>query len=120
MLVLSHWILDLIVHRPDLPLFPNGPKEGFGLWNSPVIAVTLEFIIFTAGIVIYLLTTKAKDKIGVFALWGLIVFLAGGYISSIMGPPPPDTTTLSYGGLIMWVLIPWAYWVDRHRSVKIC
>src|SRR4029077_11692973 len=33
--VVSHWILDLIVHRPDLPLWPGGPKFGFGIWNYP-------------------------------------------------------------------------------------
>ena len=118
LLVLSHWLLDLIVHRPDLPLYPRGPLEGFSLWNSPIVAVTLEFVIFVLGIIIYLALTKSKDKIGVYSMWGLIIFLAGGYIANLFGPPPPDLNTLSYGGLIMWILIPWAYWVDRHRISK--
>ena len=44
--VASHWILDFVVHRPDLPLYPHGPKVGLGMWNSPIATVTVEWVMF--------------------------------------------------------------------------
>jgi membrane-bound metal-dependent hydrolase YbcI (DUF457 family) len=119
LLVLSHWVLDLLVHRPDLPLFPNGPLEGFGLWNLPYIAIPLESLIFIIGVSLYVAKTKPKDKIGIFAFWGLIVFLSFIYVLNIIGPPPPNSESLSYVGLSSWLLVLWAYWADRHREIKI-
>lgn len=40
--VFSHWLTDLLVHRPDLELFPSGPKLGFGLWNMAVLEQAVE------------------------------------------------------------------------------
>ncbi len=53
-LVASHWLLDLAVHRPDLALWPGGPKYAFGLWNSLAATALLEVGVFAAGILIYL------------------------------------------------------------------
>ena len=47
---LSHWILDFLVHRPDLPLWPGRPKVGLGLWNSWIAEVVIEVGIFAAGL----------------------------------------------------------------------
>ncbi|RPI18862.1 MAG: hypothetical protein EHM58_03775 [Ignavibacteriae bacterium] len=115
LLVLSHWVLDLFVHRPDLPLLTSGPNVGFGLWNSPVIAIILESVIFILGVWFYISATSAKDKIGTYAFWALIVFLVIIYFGNIMGPPPPDVKSIAYLGLTQWLLVLWAYWVDRHR-----
>ena len=58
-LVVSHWVLDLIVHIPDLPLFPgHSPKLGFGLWNSPVLTILVEGAIFITGVILYVRTKK--------------------------------------------------------------
>ena len=61
-LVLSHWLLDLIVHIPDLPLYPGAsPKVGLGMWNSPFLTVLIEGAIFIAGLVSYLHAKKKQD-----------------------------------------------------------
>src|SRR5712692_4508408 len=62
--VLSHWVLDFIVHRPDLPLWPRGPRVGLGLWNSWPASIAVEVLFFGAGLLIYLGTTRANDNIG--------------------------------------------------------
>lgn len=118
LLVLSHWVLDLFVHKPDLPILLSGPNAGFGLWNSPIIAILLESVIFILGIWLYMTTTTANDKIGKYALWGLIVFLVIIFIGNIAGPPPPDVNSIGYIGLLQWIFVIWAYWVDRHRTIK--
>jgi len=115
-LVLSHWLLDLIVHRPDLPLFPwSDIKVGLGLWNSVFWSVLLESILFITGAWLYFKATKAKNKKGQIALWALIIFLGIVYIMNIFGPPPPDTKPVAILGLSQWLLIAWAYWIDRNR-----
>ena len=118
LLVLSHWVLDLLVHRPDLALYPGGPFEGFGLWNYPAVEIILEFIIYIGGIVLYLMITKPRDKIGTFSFWGLIILLALFHIVNLTGPPPPDEKMIGYASLSLWLIVLWAYWTDRHREVK--
>jgi len=119
LLVVSHWVLDLFVHRPDLPLYPGSALHGFGLWNYPLIEIPLEIIIFAAGIYLFVSISKPKDRIGVFAFWGLIIFLSVIYIMNLFGPPPPDTNSIAYAGIGMWLLVAWGYWADRHRVRKI-
>lgn len=117
LLVLSHWVLDLIVHNPDLPVMKSGPEVGFGLWNYPLAALLIEAVIFIVGVWLYLSATKAKDKIGTFAFWGLIIFLVIIHIGNFFGPPPPDTKSIGFIGLLQWLFVIWAYWVDRHRAI---
>src|SRR5688500_7871345 len=71
-LVMSHWVLDLLMHKPDLPLFPgNSPLVGFGLWNSLIITFILESILFFSGLFLYIRVTRAKNKRGTYGLWTL-------------------------------------------------
>src|SRR5215475_2383533 len=89
--VLSHWILDFLVHRPDLPLWPGGPKVGLGLWNFWTPEIVLEVAIFAAGCGLYLSATRARDKLGRYALWALLLFLFVGWVASLAaGAPPSD------------------------------
>ncbi len=118
LLVLSHWVLDLLVHRPDLPILATGPYVGLGLWNIPVIAVLLEFAIFFIGIWLYTSVTKAKDKIGKYSFWSLVIFLGLIHTVNMTGPPPPDVKAIGFAGLGMWLFVIWAYWADKHREVK--
>jgi membrane-bound metal-dependent hydrolase YbcI (DUF457 family) len=111
--VVSHWILDLIVHRPDLPLYPgNSILVGFGLWNYKIAEVIVEGLIFVAGLILYLKATKPKNKTGIFAFWSLIAFLVFIHVSNIFGPPPTNTTSIAWAAESQWILVLWAYWAD--------
>lgn len=115
--VVSHWGLDFLVHREDLPLVPvMGRYFGLGLWNSPAAAIALELALFGAGIALYLRATRARDAIGRLGLWALLAFLAVVWLLSLFGPPPPNERAIAWAGLSMWLLVAWAYWVDRHRE----
>ncbi|MGB9074556.1 MAG: hypothetical protein WCC22_18115 [Terriglobales bacterium] len=115
-LILSHWVLDFVVHRPDLPLWPGGPKYGLGLWNSWPASLSVEAILFGAGIWLYVASTRARDRVGTYALWSLVALLLLGWLRALFGPPPPNTHQLALGALAMWVVVPWAWWADRHRE----
>ena len=114
--VLSHWILDLVTHRPDLPLAPGSKTfAGLGLWNFYAATVLVELTLFLAGAIFYLRTTKAIDRIGRYALWSLLAFLLIIWLTNMFSPPPPNEQAIAYGSLLLWLVIPWAYWIDRHR-----
>lgn len=115
-LVLSHWLLDFLTHRPDLPLWPGSAAIGLGLWNSVPGTLVLEIGLFVLGILIYLRTTRARDGIGRWALVALVVFLGAVYASNLLGPPPPDVTAIAWVGHAQWLLVAWGYWIDRHRA----
>ena len=116
-LVVSHWVLDFVTHRPDMPLYPGGPKLGLALWNYPILDVIVESAMLLAGVVIYLRTTRARDAIGRWGFWGLIVLLAGSYYSTLFTPTPTDIHALAIGGIVFaWLFVIVAWWVDRHRD----
>lgn len=115
--VLSHWVLDFLTHRPDLPLFPwGGPYAGLGLWNSVPATVIVEWAIFIVGVILYATSTRAVDRTGRFAFWGLVAFLVISAVGAAFGPPPPDVKALAVTALFIWLLVPWGYWIDRHRE----
>lgn len=115
-LVVSHWVLDFVSHRPDMPLWPGGPKFGLGLWNSWTATIAAEVLIFAAGICFYLGSTRARDRVGVRALWSLLALLFFGWLAALFAPPPPDVHQLALGSLTMWIAVPWAAWADAHRE----
>ena len=119
--VLSHWFLDLIVHRPDLPLAPGSDvKVGFGLWNSVPGTLALEMAIFAVGLALYLAGSGPTDRTGRYAFWTLVVLLLLGYASASFGPPPPSVPTLAWVALAGGALTAaFGYWIDRHRKVAL-
>jgi len=116
-LVVSHWFLDLPMHRADLPLWPgaSSPIVGWGLWNSIPATYVIEFAIYAIGIALYLRATRAKDRVGSWGLWAYILVLAILYIMS-NGSPPPSERALAWSALGIWLFVPWAWWVDKHRE----
>jgi hypothetical protein len=117
LLVLSHWLLDALVHEPDLPLAPGiGTLVGLGLWNSRAGTLLAEVPIFLIGVWLYARSTRALDRIGTFGLAGLVLFLVLVYVGNLSGPPPPSVTAIAWVGQAQWLLVAWAYWVDAHRA----
>jgi hypothetical protein len=117
-LVVSHWVLDFITHRPDMPLYPGGPKLGLGLWNSIPATVAVEVPMFVAGLWLYTQTTRPRDGVGRWAFTALVVTLLLIYVANIFSPPPPSVMALTIVAMIGAVLFTvWSGWADRHRDV---
>jgi membrane-bound metal-dependent hydrolase YbcI (DUF457 family) len=117
LLVPSHWLLDLVVHVPDLPLYPGSSQRfGLGLWHSLPWTLVVETTLFVAGVALYARRTQAADRIGHWAFWGLVAFLAVIQVGNMFGDPPPSVTVLAWVGQAQWLLVLWGYWVDRHRT----
>lgn len=118
-LVVSHWLLDLLTHRPDLPLAPgDSPRLGLGLWGSLPATLALELGMLAAGAWLYRRATVARDRTGEWAFWGLIAFLLAVYLASLFGPPPPDATAVALSAQALWLLVLWGAWIDRHRAAR--
>ncbi len=116
LLVLSHWWLDTLVHRPDLPLYPGGEYfVGVNLWSSLTGTLLLESLLFAAGVVLYLRAKSARCGPRRWIFWGLIVFLMLVYLANLFGSPPPNVQALGWVGQAQWLLVLWAYWADRQK-----
>jgi hypothetical protein len=115
-LVASHWLLDYVTHRPDMPLTTNGPDRlGLGLWNSVPGTLAVELTIFALGLFLYLRETTARDRMGTWGLWTLVAFLLLIYGGAVFGPPPPSSAAVVWSAQAMWLVIAWGYWIDHHR-----
>ena len=118
-LVVSHWVLDFITHRPDMPLYPGGPLFGLGLWNSIAGTVAVELPMFLVGVWIYFRTTRARDRTGMAATFILLALLLAIYAGNVISQtPPPSQTAIAIVSIIGACLFTaWAGWADRHREV---
>lgn len=117
-LVVSHWFFDLVMHRPDLPLYPGGPKFGLGLWNSRPGTIIVETLIIVAGIAMYARFTRARDRIGSAGFWTFVAVLTLAHIANMMSaaPPPDDQRMIAFGSMVLIIIPIWAWWLDRHRQ----
>ena len=117
-LVVSHWVLDVITHRPDIPILANDrTKIGLGLWNSIPGTMLVEFGMYGIGLWIYLRSTRPLDGVGRWSFAALAAFLPVVYLANVFGPPPPSVSALwiaAFAGAM--VLTAWAWWADRHRK----
>jgi hypothetical protein len=117
-IVLSHWALDVVSHRPDVPILLGGPKVGLGLWNALPAALAAELGLLAVGTWVYAKATGARDRMGTGSLVALVALLTALYFASLVGPPPPSTEALAASGLAQWLFVAWAYWLDRHRAPR--
>jgi len=117
LLVLSHWVLDLIVHQPDLPLYPGDTHRlGFGLWNSVTGTLVVECALFAIGVAIYFASTRALDWRGRIGAWLTVLVLVASYAANVWGGSPLSVQIIVYSafvGTVVILLLAW--WSDRHR-----
>jgi membrane-bound metal-dependent hydrolase YbcI (DUF457 family) len=118
LVVLSHWLLDVPMHRPDLPLWPGSSvKVGLGAWRSIPLTIVLELTVFGLGLASYLHTTRARDRVGTWGLWAMVAVLVLIFASGFGSTAPMSQQAIGLGALGLWLFVPWAAWVDRHRAV---
>ena len=117
--VFSHWLLDLPVHTPDLPLWSDAsPKLGFGLWNNAIATYLLEAALLLLALWMYLRSTKAATAVGKYGMAVFIGFLLLVNVSNIFGALMVDSKVgLSIFALSSYFLFAAvAFWLDRKRS----
>lgn len=118
--VLSHFFLDLIVHRPDLPIFGgNSYKLGFGLWNYIVISSLSEILVLAAGLWLYLKSTKGDTFGGKYGMIIFSVFSVIMLMTSLYAPPPPDIDIrffAIFGLVYQFLMIGVVSWLDKKRG----
>jgi membrane-bound metal-dependent hydrolase YbcI (DUF457 family) len=116
--VVSHWLLDWISHRPDMPLAPGTHRHfGLGLWTSIPATVIVEGGFWLLAVIFYARATHAKKRAGVYAYWSVIVILTLAWYNNIAGPPPPDPRAAPIVSFAFFSLtVAWAYWMNRLRS----
>ena len=120
LLVVSHWVLDFITHRPDLPLGVNeATKVGLGLWNQKGLTIVVELLLFGVSAYGYTHDTRSMNRTGQYTWWGLLLFLLLIYILNTLGDPPPNAEAIGYAGLAQWLLVIWGYWTDRNRQLAL-
>lgn len=117
--VVSHWVLDFVTHRPDMPLWPgDSPLLGLGLWNSVWGTVLVEVSLFIGCVWMYNNQTHPNNGQGKWAFWSLVIFLLIIYIMNLTGPPPPNVVAIAWAGHLQWLMVLWGYWIDRNRSIR--
>lgn len=116
--VASHWVLDWVTHRPDMPLAPgDSPLLGLGLWNYPLATVVIESVLFGAALWLYTRTTRPRDRTGRYAFWAFAGLLALAFAGDALSDAPtPNPPALAWGGLTGWLFPFWAAWFDSHRE----
>ncbi len=118
LLVPSHWVLDWISHRADMPLYPGGVKVGLGLWQSLPATLAVELAIFVIGLALYLATTRPLDRTGRWGLAALVSLLLASYAAAMFSSPPPSVRALAMVGLVTWLFPVAGVWIDRHRALR--
>ena len=115
--VFSHWVLDFLVHRRDLPLYDDAAKVGLGIWNYPIIALCLEALLLFGGMIMYLRRTRPLSTVGRLGppVFGVVMLAIQGYI--FFGPPPASPVAAAVTALVSYVVFAAvAHWLDRNRE----
>ncbi len=115
--VLSHWFLDLIVHQPDLPLYPDGLKLGLGLWNHPLVELAVELALLLAGLVYYFRKSPELSKARRIWLVVLCLVIVAIQLAGDFGPPPASVKVMAVSGFVLYALFTVAaYFVEGRRQ----
>ena len=118
--VFSHWVLDFLVHAPDLQLgFMNGPKVGLGWWDVPALGIGAEAIVLFGGFFVYLGATTPLSAAGRVAPWLLMAAFVGLYAFDKLGPAPADMAAFAPQALAAYLVITGlGFLLDRTRALK--
>lgn len=103
--IASHWFTDLLVHVPDLALWPGGPRVGFGLWQHFWPAMILEGAILLLGLVLYLGATSPRGPVGRVAPFALVLGLACLQTIHVIAPAAEDAATIGLSSALVFVLL---------------
>jgi len=98
--VFSHWVLDFVVHRPDLPLYDNSAKVGLGLWNFPAVALGLEAALLFGGMWLYFRLGAARRT--AMLVFGVVMLAIQAYV--FFGPPPASDKAAAVTALVSYVV----------------
>jgi hypothetical protein len=115
-MVFSHWVLDLLMHRPDLPLYGESFKLGLGLWNYRAFAFLLELAMLFGGICLYLNTTAPVSRTGRYAMVAFGIAMMAVQAVTFFGPPPASADELAITALVFYFAFAGvAYWLEKQR-----
>ena len=116
--VLSHWVFDLIVHTPDLPLVTDrSTKLGMGLWNNVFLTYALETVLLVGGLWLYMRSTRpGKGRLAKYGMPVFVVLLLLINVGNLFGPPPENFTGLFVFAMASYLgFAGLAFWLDRRR-----
>ena len=118
--VVSHWILDLISHRPDMALAPGvGQVYGFGLWSSLPATLLVEGGFWLVALIIYVRATRPAKFAGRYAFWIGVALITLVWYGNIHAGMDPNPVKAGVGALILFsFMVAWAYWINRLRPTK--
>jgi Sec-independent protein secretion pathway component TatC len=118
--VFSHWILDALVHRPEMPVAGSASaKVGLGLWDRMPIALLIEAAIVVFGLALFLRRSNLSRQrsIALVILTSAILLFTG--IGMTLTPPPPSATAMAASSLITLIVIAALYgWIGRAPRAK--
>jgi len=115
--VLSHWVLDVVSHRPDMPIAPGvSTTIGLGLWNSIPATLAVEGGLWLIALILYVRFTPLVTRVRRIVFWIAVVFLTFAWYGNIKGGMDPNPVRAGVGGLIFFsLMVVWAYWIDHRR-----
>jgi len=117
--VFSHWVLDLLTHTPDLPIWSDtSTKLGLGLWNSAVATYVVEALLLLGGLWLYLRATRATSAVGKYGMVAFVALLLLVNVFNLFGPAPQDgQVALAISALTAYfVFAAIAFWLDTKRT----
>jgi len=116
--VLSHWLLDWLVHRPALPLYDDTAKVGLGLWNFVGLSLVLEAAVLFGGLWLYLRRTQPRTAVGRHGPLAFALAMFAVQLTTLVGPYPPSAATVAVSALGSYLgFAALAAWLDRQRVV---
>lgn len=118
--VFSHWLLDALVHRSELPLFgPSSAQVGLGLWHSMPVALAVEAAIVVAGLWIFISDNSLLRRKGFSLAVLTLAVLAFTVIGMTIAPPPPSATAMAASSLVTLVVVcALCYWLTRPPGAR--